>query len=131
MGDWEDNVAKVQAAATQMEESAEALIRPENIEELAQWWETLQERELPEVMRKAELYGSEDLKLMGAAMQALVPGLDEAGGLQAAVAFYSLGKIARAMSALAEGRSPQGDDWYDLSVYARMALKIQETGKWT
>lgn len=81
---------------------------------------------------KADEYGSLDLKMMGATLAQVMPGLadDEATQVQAAIAFYALGKISRVFSALAEGKPAPTDSWLDLEVYALMAQRVLETGQW-
>ena len=83
---------------------------------------------------KAFEYGSLDLAIMGASISKLWPGLGEdappAAQLQAAIAFYLMGKVARVLSALAEGKPPPTDSWLDAEVYAMMGGYVQEHGQW-
>lgn len=83
---------------------------------------------------KAHEYGSLDLSIMGASMSKLWPGIGEsappAAQLQAAIAFYLMGKVARVLSALAEGKPPPTDSWLDAEVYAMMGGYVQEHGQW-
>lgn len=101
------------------------------VEELQSWLWNAFNTELPGTLEKAELYGSADLEIMADAMGKMMPHLQtDAQRLQAAIAFYLLGKVARAMGALRDGREPTADTWYDAHIYSMMALKIQETGHW-
>lgn len=83
---------------------------------------------------KAVEYGSLDLSIMGAGIAKLWPGIGEnappAAQLQAAIAFYLMGKVARVLSALAEGKPPPTDSWLDAEVYAMMGGYVQEHGRW-
>jgi hypothetical protein len=69
---------------------------------------------------------------MADAMGKMMPQIDHDHQLklQAAVAFYLLGKVARVMGALKDGRSPTSDTWYDAHIYSMMGLRIQEVGYW-
>lgn len=83
---------------------------------------------------KADEYGSLDLKMMGAMLEKVMPGIGEGSPPgtreQAAIAFYALGKISRVFSALAEGKPAPTDSWLDLEVYALMAQRVMESGQW-
>ena len=83
---------------------------------------------------KAAEYGSLDLSIMGAGIAKLWPGIGEnappAAQLQAAIAFYLMGKVARVLSALAEGKPAPTDSWLDAEVYAMMGGYVQEHGRW-
>lgn len=83
---------------------------------------------------KAVEYGSLDLSIMGASIAKLWPGIGEnappGSQLQAAIAFYLLGKVSRVLSALAEGKPPPTDSWEDAEVYAMMGRYVQEHGQW-
>ena len=104
---------------------------PTPVEELEAWLRNAFDTELPGTLEKAVLYGSADLEIMADAMGKMMPHLqNDAQRLQAAIAFYLLGKVARAMGALRDGREPTADTWYDAHIYSMMALKIQETGHW-
>lgn len=79
---------------------------------------------------KADAYGATDLLVMARGMQAIQPNLDEAQALEAAIAFYALGKLGRVLSAFGEGKPSPEDSWLDLETYALMAQKVMETGSW-
>lgn len=70
--------------------------------------------------RKAKEYGSADLEVMGAAMATLLDMGNPEDGVEAAIAFYALGKIARAFGAFKLGQLPSDDTWKDLTVYSLM-----------
>lgn len=79
---------------------------------------------------KAFEYGSTDLRIMAGAMQEMFPDISDGDALQAAIAFYTLGKVSRVISSFKEGRPAPADSWRDLEVYAMMAQKIAEDGNW-
>lgn len=111
-------------------DDADAVV-PEAAVELEGWLRNAFEAELPGTIDKAILYGSVDLEIMADAMGKMMPHLKtDALRLQAAISFYLLGKVARAMGALRDGREPTADTWYDAHIYSMMGLKIQETGFW-
>ena len=115
-------------------------------QELAQWWHELVEQDLKPLLPKIAEYTSADLEVMGAVMQewglvgsegdgsarpstADSPGAS-APGMEAACLWYILGKVARCVAAYKEGRLPSEDTLHDISVYAMMARRIRETGRW-
>lgn len=85
-------------------------------------------------LAKAAEYGALDLQIMGASLAEVVPNLGEdappASKLQAAIAFYLLGKVSRVLSALAEGKPAPTDSWLDAEVYSMMGAYVQEYGRW-
>lgn len=101
---------------------------------LRDWWEDKCRRDIDAMVPKAIEYGGGDLTLMADGMRLL----QEMSGRkverpvqrEAAIAFYALGKIARILSALAEGRLPGEDSWYDLQIYAVMAQYERQVGPW-
>jgi hypothetical protein len=99
---------------------------------LAEWWRQLAEREIERNAPKVDEYGATDLAVMGRALVALLPPAmqTEAVGMEMACAFYALGKIGRIVSSYAAGKLPKEDSWHDMGVYARMAQRIRETGRW-
>ena len=104
--------------------------------EIADWWTKRTQATIDQTVPKAVQYGAADLEIMGAAMQALLPidgaDADEKAmmGRYAAVSFYMLGKVARIFGALEQGKLPNPDSEFDLEVYAVMAARIRETGRW-
>lgn len=103
--------------------------------EIEVWFRAELERILPGLERKAYDRGAYDLKLLGQTMAGLLDVNATAADrdrhhLLLGLLFYMEGKIARALSALKEGRLPHDDDWLDLSIYARMAGYITERGTW-
>lgn len=109
---------------------------------LAWWYREEQEHDRSMALAKRQEYGSADLRLMAAAMREMLPhpnpgalegcyGDDEEGYyIEAAVAFYALGKISRITGAFAEGRVPSLDSWQDTTVYSMMARRVRENGSW-
>jgi hypothetical protein len=97
--------------------------------------------ELEAMIPKAIEYGAHDLKVMGAAMlQMLGPEaydkVDKSGvdllthGQLMAVAFYELGKVARAFGSLLQGEIPKSDTSFDGRIYWIMFDQLIETGEW-
>jgi hypothetical protein len=102
-------------------------------QELTTWWYTQAQKEIEGVIDKAIEYGAADLKVMGTAMLRLMKDGDnqpERVGLELAVAFYALGKVARLFGAYERGELPSDDCWADLGIYCRMAQHIREAGRW-
>lgn len=132
MGDYEDRVQEGQAQQQLFDVGALPDAQQQRVRELEQWLHDLEDRIGPETLRKAVQYGSADLEVMGAAMVLLLPAdsRDHRLGLQMAIGFYCLGKVARLFGAFEQGHSPTADDWFDLHVYAKMGLKAMETGRW-
>jgi hypothetical protein len=112
--------------------------------DLADWWQQVAEQDAERAAEKAAEYGQLDLEIMGTAMVGLVrgtPGRTERIaemtsdqqrrlGLDMALAFYELGKVARTFGAYAAGRMPSDDTWHDTTVYSMMARRVRETGSW-
>ena len=107
-------------------------------EELAAWWQQQAMREVDGVVDKAIEYGAADLKVMGKAMESLIVGkgsmvegeVPERVGIELAIAFYALGKVARLFGAYERGELPSDDCWADLGIYTRMAQHVREKGRW-
>jgi hypothetical protein len=101
---------------------------------LRDWWEEKCRADIDSMVPKAIEYGGGDLTLMADGMRLL----QQVGGRtvtrpvqrEAAIAFYALGKIARILSAISEGRLPGEDSWYDLQIYAIMAQYERQVGPW-
>jgi hypothetical protein len=69
--------------------------------------------------------------MIGTALRSMTPNIDQSiSNEELAVAFYTLGKIARIFSGYQMGLVPDDDSWFDLHFYSMMALKIRETGRW-
>ena len=107
---------------------------PSSNSALTAWIRDHQQQLRAGAVAKAHEYGSLDLAIMGGAISNLWPGIGEdappAAKLQAAIAFYLMGKVARVLSALAEGQPPPTDSWEDAEVYAMMGRYVQEHGQW-
>lgn len=100
--------------------------------QLAGWWRGQAEKEIERTVLKAVEYGAADLEVMGLAMLHLVPREKRSRqlGLEMALAFYALGKVARLFGAFERGELPGSDTWFDLGVYCRMAERVREFGEW-
>lgn len=100
--------------------------------QLTEWWQAQASREIEATVPKAVEYGSADLEVMAQAMLLLVPPARRSVqlGLEMALAFYALGKVARLFGAFERGELPNADSWFDLGVYCRMAEYVRENGRW-
>jgi hypothetical protein len=96
---------------------------PEQVEAMRD----LTENDLAEFAKKAAEYGSADLEVMGSAMAEL-HGLTPEQGVEAAIAFYILGKVSRAFGAFKMGKMPSDDTWHDVSVYTWMIRERRTRG---
>jgi hypothetical protein len=110
---------------------------PEVDENLARWWIMTAVDDLNKTVPKVEEYGgvndgSADLRVMGYALAELADlhDVDEAVKHELAVWFYALGKISRLVSDYVRGEPGKADTWFDMVIYAMMARRIQEMGRW-
>lgn len=89
------------------------------------WWALQSDQDAQLYIAKSNEYGSVDLEIMGdsLALQGVSP---REGSEIAAIMFYALGKVARAISALNAGKLPSEDTLRDLTVYSMMARLIHE-----
>lgn len=111
--------------------------KAEKRQELKTWWYNQASREVDKAIDKAIEYGAADLKVMGKAMECLLPEkgmrkeeIPERVGIEMAIAFYALGKVARVFGAFERGAVPSDDCWEDLGIYCRMAQHVRERGCW-
>lgn len=91
------------------------------VKDLEDWWRRTAQADLELVIPKLQEYGSLDLELIGLAL-----GSDAEAG----VMYYLLGKAGRAVSAYRRGALPSEDTLVDATIYAMMARRIRETGRW-
>ena len=105
--------------------------------ELRNWWIRQADEDARRTAPKTDEYGgtgdgSADLRVMGYALAELCGMHDapEPVKLEMACWFYALGKVSRLISDYKQGQPGKADTWFDLSVYATMARRIQETGRW-
>jgi hypothetical protein len=112
--------------------------------ELRAWWMSLARRDMDAVVPKAVEYSAYDLDIMGHALLAWSGqewganggrgGADaqerSAVGQEMAIAYYVLGKVSRLIGAYHEGKLPSNDTWDDIRIYATMAARVRETGRW-
>lgn len=109
------------------------------VEALTDWWLTKAANEADMVCRKAVEYGATDLRDLGFQVLEMAgrkphgdgaPADTSALATEIGIAFYAMGKLARIVAAVKEGRRPSYDSWLDLGVYARMAQRVHEAGGW-
>lgn len=101
--------------------------------EILEWWRNTSETDAQRTIPKLIEYGSSDLKIMGAAMRELLDNgeqLDEATGIELAIGFYLLGKIARIFGAARDGKRASDDTLFDTTVYSMMLRRVREFGEW-
>lgn len=95
---------------------------------LSAWWLNTAAKDVEELIPKVAEYTSADLEVMGDVMKQW--GLATDSGMEAACAWYLLGKIARCVAAYREGREPSADTLHDITVYSMMMRRIRETERW-
>lgn len=100
-------------------------------ERLQDWWVNSAEKEIGPIAKKAAEYGSNSLEQVGrklAGLQGRQVSKEEA--LELGCWMYMIGKAERWTDAVMRGERPSTDSLIDLSVYARMAIRIREVGDW-
>lgn len=105
-------------------------VEEDRVARLRGWWETVSTADFDGMLPKISEYTALDLEIMGDVMQSWLGLQSRAIGMEAAVMFYVLGKVARAVAAYREGREPSLDTIHDIRVYAFMAQHIREEGRW-
>lgn len=94
---------------------------------LRDWWVKQAAAEADKLAPKAVEYGAYDLEMLGGMLG------DMAGrppSVELGLVFYLAGKIARAVSAVKDGRQASDDTFLDIAIYARMVLYVREHGRW-
>lgn len=102
-----------------------------------EWWMRTAREDYEQTVPKILEYGgatdgSVDLKLMGQALCHLL-GWDDSDlpvAQELACWLYTLGKVGRLISDYHNRKPGKPDTWFDIGVYAKMARRIQETGRW-
>jgi len=97
--------------------------------DLERWWYETARADLQAMGPKVAEYTSADLEIMGTVMESWQLSAPQAG-TEAAVMWYILGKVARAVAAYREGREPSEDTLHDITVYSMMARRIRSAGGW-
>lgn len=98
---------------------------------LSEWWLDHASEEASKTIAKMEEYGAGDLAMIGHSISKMANRQveDQKQAAELGIVFYALGKIARVLSAVEDGNIPSDDTWFDLAVYAKMALAIR-SGAW-
>src|SRR4051812_30907517 len=100
-------------------------------DDLSAWWAAVSADDVGPAQIKAKEYGSLDLKIIGATLREMVgTSPDIVSDEEIGVVFYTLGKVARAISAISEGRRPSDDTWHDITAYSMMVRRMREAGQW-
>lgn len=89
------------------------------------WWLNTAYNDRESFLPKLQEYGAGDLAVIG---HALTGAGGEQFNTEAGIAFYALGKAARAVEAYRNLRSPSDDTWHDLTVYAMMGRMARQFG---
>lgn len=99
---------------------------------LTNWWIDLAHEEVERVVPKAIEYGSTDLLEVGRTLANVIQreGLGEEELVELGIYFYLVGKFARWMDAVRDGRRPSDDTLHDIGVYVRMAQRTRAVGGW-
>jgi hypothetical protein len=97
---------------------------------LYEWWTQQSRAELVKIGPQIHNYGAFDLEIMGRVLGDMVDGVSQLDRAEIGCGFYLLGKVSRMMSAYREGREPSRDTIMDIIVYARMILRIRDSGGW-
>lgn len=88
-------------------------------------WDAVSEKFSKIYYEKNSEYGDTDLKIMGRALQLAFRLESEEAGIEAAINFYILGKVSRAISANTRGERASSDTIMDTAIYAMMASMIR------
>lgn len=105
---------------------------------LLKWWLNTTLNDFNSTVPKMEEYGGQDgtqgaadLRIMGDSIATMLGwGGFTHVALEMACWFYVLGKVGRLVSDYQARREGKDDTWHDISVYAMMARRIKETGRW-
>jgi hypothetical protein len=96
-------------------------------EGLTSWWSEAASGDLTKTLPKVEEYSASDLLTMGTSLR---PNGTDAERIEIGIAIYVLGKAARIVGALTEGKRPSDDSWQDVTVYSMMGRYAREFGRW-
>lgn len=99
---------------------------------LRRWWIDDAHDQADRTIAKMEEYGSGDLVALGQTMRRLAnrpPFEDLTRAMELGCLMYLLGKIERAVEAVAADREVKDDTWFDAEVYTKMA-RAARAGKW-
>lgn len=101
--------------------------------DLRKWWEDHARQEIDQALPKARQYGSNSLAQVGRTLARLRGNPDpvtEAEALELGCLFYAVGKLERWVDAAIRGEECGEDTLQDLAVYAKMAMRIRQSGTW-
>lgn len=107
--------------------------RNTDVRHLDDWWMDETRAELLNMMPKVQEYGSMDLEIMGIVLHMM---MNRGGPVimgsyeELGIFFYVLGKVARWAAAIADGHKASDDTIRDISIYARMALRVRHANGW-
>jgi hypothetical protein len=99
--------------------------------DLTAWWAATAADDVEPASIKAKEYGSTDLVIIGRTLREMVGiNADVVTDEEIGILFYTLGKVARAISAIGSGSRPSDDTWHDITVYSMMVRRVREVGQW-
>lgn len=98
---------------------------------LRRWWTDTAFDEADRTIAKMTEYGSGDLVALGQTMRRMAnrAPMEPVQAMELGCLMYLLGKIERAVEAVAADRPIKDDTWFDMHVYAKMA-EAARAGVW-
>lgn len=125
------------------DDTIEFLLPPDGPErELVIWWLQTAANDVGTTLPKMSEYGgdpnrrpgSADLRVIGEGLMELMgwPVTEENQKIAQELGcwFYLLGKSGRLISNYQQQKPGKSDTWFDIMIYAGMARRIQEVGRW-
>ncbi len=99
---------------------------------LPDWWMATARADLDLIAPRVDEYAAYDLDILGRVTLEMVdlPSADRSLRTEVACLWFAQAKIARALSAYKEGRSPSDDTLADLSCYVMMSRRARAAGGW-
>lgn len=112
-------------------------IPDDEMADVVTWWLNTAYSDIMKTLPKMTEYGggmdgSADLQLMGENLATLLDMHDAPDAVKQEMAcwFYLQGKVARLVTDFKAHRPGKPDTWFDAEIYAKMARRIQEKGRW-
>jgi hypothetical protein len=101
-------------------------------EQVRAWWLATAEADFNLIAPRIAEYASYDLDVLGRITLEMLnlPSEDRALRTEVACLWFAQAKIARALSAYKEGRTPSEDSLLDCNAYLMMARRAREAGSW-
>lgn len=101
-------------------------------EQVREWWMKTAESDFDLIAPRVAEYAAYDLDILGRITLEMLdlPADDLALRTEVACLWFAQAKIARALSAYKEGRTPSLDSLLDANAYLMMARRAREAGSW-